>query len=154
MRLSDANTLTARGAQLLRSARDHILANADRFDMAYWGYEPTCGASMCIAGWIRHVGQIRAGHPDYVSADVVEALGFDRNNMQVRDRLFLGDVLDRGPEGAVRAAERINAFLWDYGYPADAITAGGSERQRSVEDARATNAVREEPELPVLAPRA
>lgn len=104
------NTLTPEGAQLLRAARDQIVAHPEAFDMGFFH----CGTVACIGGTVCTLARV----PHY-SIDASYALGFGYEMVTSGTPLY--DLFFDWPRGASRdvhvAAERINAFLWHYGYP-------------------------------------
>jgi hypothetical protein len=150
--------LTADGASLLRQARDQILAHPEQYDKGLWD----CGTSACIAGWICRCANVAPQDPmdSFGTPDLAASL------IGVRFRLADGSInmelsplfLD-GHDGPKRldvqaAAAEINAFLWSYGFPPDALPAVEPARQPAGEEAPATNAVRlstDQPGVPVRA---
>lgn len=114
-----AMALTADGARRLREVRDYIVAHPDRFDMGQW-----YGTACCIAGHLA----IQAGIADcdYVwcgTGPVSDLLGFGpdfilRGSGHPLEPLFYNAMADTDP---VYHAKQIDAFLWQYGYPPNAI---------------------------------
>lgn len=113
----NTGTLTPEGAQLLRGARDAILADPTTFDMAEWD----CGTQACIAGHIARRVPALVSAGEWSTRDVSAALGFgDRRLNPVDHPLYPLFFSWRDPHDAAEAAARINEFLWNYGYPATA----------------------------------
>lgn len=105
--------LTANGAALLRQARDQILAHPETFDWGEWD----CGTHACIAGWVARCAGIPARQHSTVTAN---ALGFKTSTPLAC--LFYGFAAGAEALRDVKyAAEKINAFLWSYGFPPDEV---------------------------------
>lgn len=154
MRLSEER-LTPAGAQLLRQARDQIVAHPEQFDKGVWD----CGTRACIAGWVCRLAGIAL--PEVREANVTptlaaEALGLSwpADYLAPVCDLFLEDAHGNKRYDIAATVADINAFLWKYGYPPDEISDGGSERQLADAPATTTNAVAEAIAPPVLATRA
>jgi hypothetical protein len=143
------NTLTPAGAQLLRAARDQILAHPGEFDMNAWD----CGTYACIGGWCERL--MNKGKDFCHSDSLSELCGFGRKH--ATDTPLNGLMFYWSPEDVRNpraAARRINAFLWQYGYPPNEVEAVDPASQQDAEDARATNAVREAADQPGVSLRA
>ncbi len=121
------DTLTPEGARLLRLARDQILAHPDSFDMNSWD----CGTTACIAGHVVRAAQELCEIPFGVPAHATRLLGFrpliivdvasgcaEYDAQHPLMTLFFDWIFHTNADVAV---DRINAFLWQYGYPAEAI---------------------------------
>lgn len=115
------NTLTADGARRLRQVRDHIMAHPGHFNMATWD----CGTYACIGGYLcRFAGE--QGHNSDARLWLWEKMGFSSNlGSTAHERHPLHALFFQFKDSETidvnRAAERINAFLWQYGFPADEV---------------------------------
>ena len=118
------NQLTPQGAALLRQARDQILAHPDQFDMRNWD----CGTTACVGGWMCRIAGI-AG--EYQDRALSVCCGFGVEQIRASGLMVqahpMYPLFYRWPVGTTRsalaAAGRINAFLWSYGYPPEAVIA-------------------------------
>lgn len=117
MRLSRSKgRLTSQGAAILRRARQAILAHPEAFHMRTW----ECGTTACIGGWCCRLLDWKPTNVMCtfdLEEKLVTYLGFTTRSDDLWD-LFYDEFWSCDP---TRAAERINAFLWSYGYPPDAI---------------------------------
>lgn len=120
-------TLSAVGAQLIRDARDQILAHPEAFDMSYW----ECGTTACIGGWMCRLAKIpydRVGFDDHRALSAM--CGFEPRRISTGNHALF-ELLYEWPtdadEDAPAAAQRINAFLLKHGYPSEPFTADLSE---------------------------
>jgi hypothetical protein len=120
--VEDPMTLSPEGARLLRAARDQILDHPEAFAMADWD----CGTHACIAGWMGRVDPTIEA--DIFQTKVIsERCGFGRRAVTPQGHplgpLFYetAAMSDQGVDGALTAAERIDAFLWSFGYPPDDV---------------------------------
>jgi hypothetical protein len=117
--------LSADGARRLRDVRDHIVAHPEEFDMLHW--YPSCGTACCIGGHLGRVLRAERGGCFITAGDVADALGFvgidplyyglasETDPISgALTRLFYSDLKNNDP---AHHAKRINAFLWEYGYP-------------------------------------
>lgn len=115
--LTRSETLTAEGAQLLRDARDRIVADPLAFYMGEWD----CGSFACIGGHCdrilcetgrfvneRSIWAVLLGSQEYINYESpLYALFFAWKTNEERD--------------VAAAVERINAVLWSYGFPPDEL---------------------------------
>lgn len=109
-------TLTPEGANLLRQARDNIIAHPQDFDWSDW--------DRCIAS---HVNHFASGDNSVLDKDgysrgerANKALGFTHSEGSSPPTydLFCSFVNAHDSASAVR---RIDEFLWKYGYPPNEI---------------------------------
>jgi len=109
--------LNAEGARLLRVARDEILAHPETFNMFEWD----CGTFACIGGHMTRAAGLSSSE-DLLGKELMDRCGFGHVTVL---RTPFESLFYAWPGGAEQdaniAAERINAFLWSYGYPPDEI---------------------------------
>lgn len=119
------DTLTVEGAQLLREVRDNLLAYPETFYWANW-----CGSRCCIAGHVALIVTAQRGRLIGYQTDIGHlaacALGFTSGSTRELHKLFYGwrhvvdgDVTVKDLQDVVYAAEVINAFLVEFGYPVE-----------------------------------
>jgi hypothetical protein len=120
-------SLSPEGADLLRKARDEIVAHPEGFSMSVWD----CGTLACIGGHLsRQLGMNWRGldHAESLDSTVILArkLGFETINAGPLYELFFCFSYERR-KSVPYAVEKINAFLWAYGYPPDPVEEGKTE---------------------------
>lgn len=112
--------LSPEGAQLLRAARDYILADPQHFNMAEWD----CSSYACIGGWMCRLGRDAFPDVDRQAIDVEDDqlsryCGFGAVK-SMTPKCPLWELFYTWPDGQEAnvnvAALRINAFLERYGY--------------------------------------
>jgi hypothetical protein len=129
--MAEDNRLSPDGARLLRAARDQILAHPRDFGMDAWD----CGTFACIGGHLGRLLGFSAEENVTVPAGIAVSVACGFGAWHPSDQTRFGahhthpfyalfyswDHLTR--RNVRVAAERINAFLWLYGFPPDEVPA-------------------------------
>lgn len=105
--------LTPEGAQRLRAVRQRF---QERPELYSYNWEEDCGTRGCIGGWLC----CDAGERVRSSIRASALLGIELTSCVEEADGILNDLFYRH-SSAETAIERINEFLWHYGYPPDEI---------------------------------
>lgn len=121
--MSEYGTLSPEGARRLRAVRDYIVAHPDEFAIQRWD----CGTTACIGGHL-----VRMFHPTKVRFDrshsghISKQLGFADGAEHWEHplyALFFSTKAMKVDRDVQKAADHINRFLWQYGYPPNEVAA-------------------------------